>query len=336
MPNQATRFSLTGGDVGQLTGLADAMLAVNSIADLRELAPLPLYAQELIDKAVIQVGLDRLVIAQDIMAEGLVYTLPDPLSVMELVWEKESKIGAAKRTMLPGARGERQMPARSTVRIPVYATTEEFSLNIRTIRAAERAGAPLDTSMVSQATRRVNEAIEDAMINGAGLNVAGNSAPGLLNAPNANTYAYTGNEAWDVAGHTGEEILTDVLGMIDELQADHKYGPYNLYIPTTYGNKLNEDFKANSDKTIRQRLEELDAGGRPLRIRVADQLPANRTVLMQMTNDVADMVVGQQPVPVSWTDGPGWERMFVILAFMIPRVKDDYEGQSGICLGNTT
>jgi uncharacterized linocin/CFP29 family protein len=335
--NKASRFSLAGEPTGALRGLQSALVSCRSIDELRSLAPMPKDAQEMIDAAVVKVGLDRLSVVADVMAEGLTYGLPDPLSTMELYWEKESKTGHAQRTMLPGARGERQLADRSGVRVPIYATTDDFSLNVRTLRASERAGAPLDTSMVEQATRRVNEAIEDAMINGAGITVGGNDAPGLMNQTNINTQVYTGsNPAWDHTSKTGAEILADVLLMIDALQADRKFGPYNLYIPTEYGNAINNDFKAASDKTIRQRLEEIVVGGRPLRIREADALTDDYTLLVQMTSDVVDVVVGQEPTVVSWEDGPGWERMFVVLAFMIPRVKDDYDGNSGVCRGYTS
>jgi len=334
MSNHATRF-LSGDARGRapMPGLGNALLRCNSIDELRTLAPLPKDAQELIDRAVVRVGLDRLIIVQDLMAEGLTYSLPDPLSVMELYWERADEIGDARRVMLPHARGEDQLAEFDGQRIPIYATIDDFTLNIRTLRASERAGAPLDTFQVEQATRRVNESIEDAAINGAGLAVGGNSAPGLLDAPNKGTSIYTGGEAWDASGHTGEEILGDVLAMVDVAQAAKKYGPYNLYIPTEYGNKLNADFKANSALTIRQRLEELEVGGRNLRIRVADLLPDDRTALVQMTSDVIDVIVGQEPTVISWESGDGFVRYFIVMAFVVPRVRDDYDGNSGIVIG---
>lgn len=327
----ATRF-LSGQGLasvnGKFHGLASTLMRCNSIAEMRHLAPLPKDAQELIDRAVVQVGLERLVVAADVMAEIPTFDLPDPLSVMELYWEREAKIGHAIRVMQPAARGERQMPDRKPNRIPIYATTDDFSFNARVLRASQRVGQPIDTSMVQQATRRVNESIEDAMINGAGLTVDGNEAPGLLNAPGLNSEAISD---WNTV--SGEVILGEVLAMIDAAQEALYFGPYNLYVGTTIGNALNADFKAESDKTIRQRLEEIEVGGRLLRVRVADRIPANTAVLLQMTSDVVDMVSGQMPTAVSWEDGPGWERFFVVLAFMVPRVKRDYEDRTGIVVG---
>ncbi len=312
------------------------LYSCESIKEFRGLSPLPEDAQRQIDAAVTRVGRQRLVIVEDLLAEGLTYPLNDWLSVTELAWDKVSEVGHAQRTMVPKARGERQVQDRLRNVLPIYCTWDDFSFNVREMRASERVNAPLDTSHVEQATRRVNEAFEDQAINGIDFNVVGNTAPGILTEDNVNTQAYVGNEAWDNVGHTGDEIYGDVSAMIDKLQAKNYYGPYNLYIPTLYGSKLNQDFKANGDKTIRQRLEEIEAGGRNLRIRVADQLPANRTALIQMTNNVIDVVVGQTPAEVSWEDGAGWERFFVILGCMIVRVKSDYEGKSGIVIGNTT
>lgn len=310
-------------------GLASMYMRCNSVAEMRNLAPLPKDAQELIDRAVVRVGLERLAITADFLAEGLTFPVANPMSVMEVYWESISRTGHAIRTMKPEARGERQLPDRSPNRIPIYVTIDDFSFNSRVLLASQRAGAPIDTTLVSDATRNVNESIEDAMINGVPFNVAGNDAPGLLNAPGVNTFTLTG--PWDTL--TGEQILQDILGMAGTLRAVRRFGPYNLYIPADYGNVLNEDFKTNSDKTVRTRLEELRYGGRGIRVREADMLPPDTVVMVQMTEDIADIITGQMPTVVSWEDGPGWQRFFAVLAFMVPRIKVDYDGGTGIVVG---
>lgn len=336
--NKPVTFHPSGSAPGPFRSLAGAMARFTSMEELRALTPLPKDAQELIDTAVLSVQLDRLVIVRDLIEAGLVYNLPNWLSVPELYWEKESKTGHAQRTMVPRTREENQLADREGTRIPIYCTIDDFTIGIRELLASERAGAPLDTSHITQATRRVNEAIEDAMING-GPTVGGNSSPGLLNAPSVNTNAYVDNEAWDATGHTGNDILADVLAMADLLRADRFYGPYRLYVPVDYGNKLNENYTdgtTTQDYTILERLERLRFGGQNLIVREADLLPDDRTILMQMTDNVADVVMGQEPAPVSWEDGPGWNFYHAVLACVVPRVKDTYDNQSGICVGNTT
>lgn len=338
MSNLATRTTIHTPPPG-MSSFTDALIACNGdVSVLRNATPLPKDAQELIDKAVIRVGLERLSVAADVMRRGLVFSLPNPMSIMEVYWEQESKVGDARRTMLPNARGENQLIDRAGVRVPVYCTMDDFSLNARTLMASRRSGTPLDTSMVEQATRRVNESIEDAFINGAGIAVGGNTAYGLLTAPNRALYQFTGGavgRAWDDATKTGEHILIDVLDMVAAAQANFKYGPYHLWVGTSYGNKLNYDFKANGALTIKQRLQMISAGGSNLTISVADRLPQHKVVLTQMTSDVIDVIDGMQPTAVSWPGAGGFSSHFVVMAFVIPRIKDDYDGNSGVVVGST-
>ncbi len=329
------RFAAGSSDTPD--GFQQALLRANmSIPELRSLSPLEENAQKLVDQAVVEVGLERLTIFADVLAAGLTMPISDPLSVGEVQWEQISKAGGAQRTMNPSARGENQQQDRRPKRVPVDLTTDDFSIGIRTLRTAQRVGTPLDTSLVKEATRRVNEAFEDAIINGAALTVDGYSTPGLINAPNVNTYNYSSAEAWDNAGHDGEDILGDVLTAIGKLQADKKFGPYNLYVGTAYGIKLMDDFKANGDLTIMQRLQQIQAGGRNLVVRVADNLPKDTTLLVQMTSDVVDIIDGQRPTVIPWTSVDGFTLYWMVMGIMIPRVRDDYDGNSGIVVGTPT
>jgi hypothetical protein len=308
------------------------------------MSPLEENAQRIVDQAVVEVGLERLTLAADILAAGLTFPVTDPLSVMEVQWERISKSGFAQRTMAPNARGENQQQDRSIKRIPVYLTTDDFSINIRTLKASERIGTPMDTSLIKQATRRVNEYIEDAAINGAGVQVGGNDTVpstcfGLLNAPNANTQAlsvdWTGT---NTVGTTGQLMVDDVMAMISKEQADFKFGPYNLYIGTKAGNLIEGDFKSFGSDTIRQRIERIQAGGRGINIRVADRMPNASTgvqaALVQMTDDVVDMIDGQAPTVIPWTSNDGFVLYWMVMAIMIPRFRDDYDGNSGVCVGS--
>lgn len=308
-----------------------------SVASLRALSPFEENAQKFIDQAVVRVGLQRLVFAADIMAAGLTFPLTNPLSIMEVQWEQISKVGGAQRTMSPSARGENGLPDRRQKRIPIFCTTDDFSIGIRSFQMSQRIGTPIDVTLVEEATRRVNEAIEDAALNGA-IQVDGYTTPGLLNAPNANTQALSVDwTAAPVLGTTGPAMLADVLNMVGKAQADFKFGPFNLYVGTIAGNNLENDFKANGELTIRQRLEQISAGGRNIQVRVADQFPGASTgtqcALVQMTSDVVDMIDGQRPTVIPWTSVDGLTLYWMVLAIMVSRVRDDYDGNSGIVLG---
>lgn len=303
----------------------------------RHLAPLPKDAQELFDKVVVDVALERLQFVKALLARGLRYNLDNWLAVPSLYWEKISEQGHAIRTMTPGSKGERALPARSGRYLPIYATIDDFGVDIRTLLASRRSGAPLDTTFIAQATRRVEESVEDAALNG-GITIDTNHVTyGLLNAPNANTFTYVDNEAWTASGHSGEDCLADLESAIQASFAANYFGPFIFAIPTNYSVKIETtDFKANSSLTIRQRLEEVRVANQNIEIVTVDRMPADRTALIQTTNNVVDIVVGDEPTPVTWSPEPGWQYLGAVMACMVPRFKSDYDSQSGITLGNKT
>jgi hypothetical protein len=310
----------------------------------RALAPLPEKAQVVLDKAVVEVGLQRLTFVADLLAEGLTYPLADPMSLTQLEWYAQNRVGAAQRTMSPSARGENKMLNLLQHRLPIYLTTDQFEIDIRTLKMSERVGLPIDTALVKSCIRSVNEATEDAAINGAttldgqALVDAGYSAPGLLNAPNANTYQLTAD--WTTAGVLGTwglALTADVQAMAAKLAADKKFGPYNLYLGTNAGIAMQSDYKVNTTDTVQSRLEQMEFGGRKLRIRFADMMPNASTgvqaVLVQMTSDVVDIVTGQPPTVIPWTSLDGFTIHNLVMTIQIPRVRSDYDGNSGICIG---
>jgi uncharacterized linocin/CFP29 family protein len=304
----------------------------NPIGYIRSCAPLPLHAEELIDKAVTQVALERLVIADDIDSMGLSTPLPNWLAVMNFRWQKMSKVGNAVFSMLPDVRGEDDKVDLGIDSLPIYCITSKFNLHARLFAEWERTGIPIDTTMVQQHTRRVSEAIEVSTIWGPPANFQVNnlSVPGLLTAPNGSIFIYSGNLKWDDPAKTGIEIVDDVLGMIDAEQANQMYGPYILYVGTKYGNVLNQDYKTAQVNTIttRQRILQINEISS---IKVADRLPKDTALLLQLTNNVVKMIKGQSPTSLSWMEGPpGLQtRRYMVLACMIPQVIETYSGGAG-------
>jgi Family of unknown function (DUF6260) len=301
----------------------------------RALAPLPENAQKVIDKAVVEVGLERLTVMADVMAAGLTYNLTDPLSITQLEWLASNKVGNGQRSMSPDTRQENFLPDLLAHRLPIYLTTSGFSLDIRTLRMSQRIGLPLDTANIKSGTRVVNELLEDAMINGAttldgqDLTVAGYTAPGLLNAPHAETQSLTA-AAWSTAP-VGSTVFAQVQLMIAKLVANKKFGPYRLYLPTGVGAALSTDYSSSKgDNTIRDRILKIEG---LQAIKTADLLPATKVVLVQMTSDVLDVVVGQSPTVIPYTSLNGMVFHNLIMAIMVPRIKWDYNLKSGIVIG---
>lgn len=300
------------------------------VAAMRSASPFPFEAQRFIDRAVTEVALDRLTIVNDLLALGLTFPLDNWLGIMQLYKEKLGRAGNAKRAMIPGAAGENQWQSRTGSSIPIYVTFDDFGFNIRELAVGARAGAPLDVSGAKQATRNVNESIEDQGINGISTLIGGFDAPGFLNAPDHNTYSFVGNHGWTNALHTGADCITDVLAMQQTALSDNYYGPYRFYAPKAYTSVLGSDFKSFGTITILQRLLEIDG---VQAFKIADKLPDDAVLMFQPTEDVVDVVVGQQPVSVTYQDLAGFNTTSIIMAVVIVRPHSTFEQQSGIVVG---
>jgi len=285
----------------------------------------------LFDTRVVEIARERLAAVADLMTAGLTFNLPNAMGTMQLQWERISDMDPAIKSMDGVTRSRDDRVEFEQLSVPIYITHKDFNINVRALEASRKLGTALDVTQVEVATRLVTESLEDDLFNGAGINVAGLTAPGYTNFNQRNTYEFVTGEAWDAAGKTGTEILTDLINMIELAHTDRMFGPYNLYVPTTYWTKFQEDFKTNSDRTI---LERLQAVAGINSIRPADRLTANNVVLVQMTRDVVDEITGLQPTMVQWDSHGGFQVNFKVLAIMVPRVKADFDGRCGIVHGS--
>jgi hypothetical protein len=144
--------------------------------------------------------------------------------------------------------------------------------------------------------------------------------------------------AWTLATAVGSTIFAETEAMITKEQADLKFGPYVMVVGTQVGNVLDADYTSGQagqsiSITIRERLLKIPT---IKDIIVADMMPATKVALIQMTPDVIQMVVGQAPTVISWTSLNGFIFYNLVMAIMVPWVKSDASGNSGICIGTLT
>ena len=104
-------------------------------------------------------------------------------------------------------------------------------------------------------------------------------------------------------------------------------GPYHLYVSQDWWNRLQDDYKTYSDVTILQRISALNE---VTAVKTSGQLPAQTAILVQMTNDVVDLVVGQEPTNVVWGSEGGFIIHMKVFSIIIPRLKFHQDARSGI------
>ncbi len=280
---------------------------------------------KLIDDVVIKEARQRLVGIQDLRSAGLVYSL-DGMSKTVLGYQDAADVGEATLSMDGITQGRRDRPVYSTNYIPLPITHGDFWFTKRELNESRNGNMPLDTTMVEMNTRKVIEKAEEILFNGASAyTYGGGTIRGYTDYPNRNTVSLTTN--WDASSKTGENILDDVLSMKQTAINDRFYGPYVLYIPTAYETVLDDEFKTNSDKSVRNRLLEISQISD---IRVVDTLTANNVLMVQMTSDVVRLVEGLSITTVEWETEGGMRVNFKVMAIWVPQIRSTKNGRCGV------
>jgi uncharacterized linocin/CFP29 family protein len=281
------------------------------------------------DKALVQAALIRLVGVADLINLGLTLPVPNALGKMVVGYEKSTFMDEASVSLdglIARTDNDRQEFVLSQLPLPII--HKDFFLNLRTLAASRNGSTPLDVTQVSTAGRVVAEKAEKLLFQG-GPQFGGLTMPGLNNHPDKNTYNFTSDKSWDDVTKAGADFLTDVIGAITALQADRMYGPYGIYVPGDAAVNLENDFKAFGTQTIRQRLEAIDNISF---IHVADQLPTQRVIVVQLTEDVVKWVQGETLQTVQWDAAGGFKINFKAFMIGAPLVRSDYANRCGVCV----
>lgn len=278
------------------------------------------------DDAILMAAEERLVGVADLISRGLTFRIGNGLGSTVLEYEDIDSLSAAELTMDAITPSKKDRPNYELKFLPLPVIHKDFSYNIRTLAASRTSGQPLDVTTGMLAARQVSEKLETILFQGASTyTYGGGTIYGYSDHPSRNTVTLSAN--WDASAKTGAQILDDVKSMKQaSIDAKH-YGPWMLYIPTSYETVLDDDFKAESDKTIRQRILEI-AGIDG--IQVADKLTADNVLLVQMTSDVVRMVIGLDMTTLEWDEGAGLVSNYKVMTIMVPQIRADQNGNCGV------
>lgn len=298
-----------------------------SVAELRTADTLRKDEWKAYDAAVIQEGQLRLRGVADLMAAGLVHRIPNGLGKMMLEWEKVTDMEDAEISMDGIATGQGDRQDFELEGVPLPLIHKSFYLNIRHLIASRTLGEPLDMSGARASSRKVTETAETLLFQGTAKKFGGRSIYGYTTHPNRNTTAFGTNGNWVQVAKTPQNIFDDVLTMKKIAEADRFHGPFWLYVSGNAGYRLEEDFKANGDKSLRQRILDIDG---IQKVQVVDKLPDNTVVLVQATSDVVDVVEGLPLQSMQWDVEGGMRVNFKAATILVPRVRSDAAGRSGV------
>jgi len=278
-----------------------------------------------IDTIVQKIARERLVGIADLRSRGLTYNLTNAMGKTVLEYQDMNDPGEASMDMDAANTGRNDRPDFLTKYLPIPIIYANFSISDRSLQASRNSGDPLDTIMVEAATRRVVEKSEDLLFTDTSFTYGGGTIYSYVSATNKNTVSLATN--WDASAKTGAGIKDDVQSMISASITAKHFGPWVMYIPTAYQIVMGDDYTTGYPKTIKQRLMEIDGISD---IKVADRLPANTVVMVEMTTGTIRLINGFEPTVIQWEGNGGLTHHFKVMTIQVPQIRADQDGNSGL------
>jgi len=288
-----------------------------------------------LDEAVMNISEYRLGGVQDLIDNGLTFNLGNGMGSTVLEWHDVSDALTADMTMDGVTRGKNDRPVFQTNYLPLPIIHADYEINSRVLAASRSLGNPLDTTMAERAARRVAEKLETMLFTntsyawGAADDRSRNSIYSYVNHPDRNNVTLSTYGAWNSASATtGAEILESVLAMKQASIDDYHYGPWKLYIPTSYETRLDNDYDTSTPgTTIRERILKI-AG--ITGIKVVDTLATDNVLLVQLTSDVVRLVRGMALQNVEWQSEGKFITNYKVMTIQVPQIRSDANSRSGI------
>jgi len=288
---------------------------------LAENATLQKDEWERIDDRVNQVLRERISIADDLRAAGLVH--PVGLGTILRVTERLSEVDVADLSFDGDSPPARDRPNYKRDVIPVPVIGKGFTIGWRQLDASRKRGDPLDVTAAAQAARKVRDLLENTFISGfasgPGSNPTnstdGQSIPGLTTHANRQTQAKSGS--WSTSA---TDIIGDTLAVLGKAYAKFLFGPFNFYVPKNSWSTLQQDYKT-ANPTSRTFLERILGMVDIKAVRPNDFLATDVAVLLQMTEDAIDLTEAQAITTVQWETNP-FLTHFRVLTVAGPQIKN--------------
>lgn len=289
-----------------------------------------------LDDAVLQVARQRLVGIQDLIDRGLVYNLGNAMGTTVFEWHTVSEGLEAVVTMDGITRASNDKLVFKHNYLPIPIIHADYQINLRMLSASRNLGNPIDTSYAEEAARKVTEKLEEMLFTNFSYSFGEkdarnrNTIYSYINHPDRTTITLT--TPWDelMSGSTkyGRNIITDVLRMKEASLDCRHYGPWILYVSKNYEVVLDEDYDSvNPGVTIRERIKKIEG---ILDVKVADKLPDDNVVLVQMTSDTVRLINGLPLQNVEWGEEGKFITKYKVLTIQVPQIRSDANGYTGV------
>lgn len=324
------RFLSSGANDGKWATamLVNSILAGNGINTqaLRTAEILSRDEWKVFDDAILEENRIRLRGVADLIAAGLVKRIPNGLAKTVLEYQTIGDMDEAIISLDGVTRSLNDRIEFGQAGIPLPITHKDFYINLRALLASRTSGEAMDTTHIRVATRKVAEKNEDTLFNG-GPTFGGLPIYGLTTHPSRMTGSFGTGGSWSQSGKTGAQIVSDVGTMLLAFESAGFSGPYGIYIGANASLKMQEDYKAEAEATIRARILQFE---NVQFVRVVDTLDADEVVMVQLTPDVVQIVIGEDTQTIQWDVHGGMQINYKVMNIVVPLIRAVGSQDAGI------
>ena len=285
---------------------------------------------KLMDDAIVKAAQERLKLVNFLRGRGLTYTISQGMGKTILETETQGNVNDAVISMDGLRESVDDRPEFEPSSLPLPITHKDFQFSARQILVSRNGGSPLDTTSSELSARKVAESIERLALGRiAAYTYGGGTIYGLLNFPSRMTRTITSPVGVGIGA--GLQFMTDVLAMRQQSLNAFHYGPWVLFTSPNWAQYLDYDFKANGDKSVRERVATLDG---IVGIETLDFMQNYDVLLVQLTSEVCRMVLGMDITTLQWDTKGGMQKNFKVMAITVPQLRADFNSRTGIVHGS--
>lgn len=278
-----------------------------------------------IDDAVVRVADRDRVGVMDLISMGLVRNLRN-IGVTMYQVDRHSAVPDGHQSMSILDLADRDQVTFTPTLFPVPVASSQFRLDRRYIEAGRTQGQGVDVTNVEEHTRAVIRRLERTLFNGNSnivmtVNSTQYTLQGYTNLT-ARQQVSLNDVGWDSTSDLTNAIQ-DILDAKSVLANDGYTGPYMVYVPEDWDKVLDDDYKTESDRTLRERILAITGIED---IKVGAELAADNAVVVQMTRSSVEYAVGQELSPVTWDLMGGLAQNWAIMevsTFAIKTAEDE-------------
>ena len=283
---------------------------------------------KILDDSIVKAAQERLRLIAVLRGAGLTFNIPQGMGKTVLETETQSNIKDAIISMDGLRESEDDRPEFELGYLPLPITHKDFQFSARQILVSRNGGSPLDTTTAELSGRKVAESLEKlALGRNSTYTFGGGTIYGMINYPSRMTRT---NTAPTAAGWLGTTLLADLLAMRQQCTNAFHYGPYAVFTAPAWDVYLDADFKAASDKSLRQRCEAITGVSS---ISTLDFLQNYDIVMVQLTSDVIRLVIGMDMTTLQWDTKGGLQKNFKVMSIVVPQLRADFNSTTGIVHG---